>query len=625
LDDLFDSRFNPRPTPPEPPADVPPESPPVIPPPIQEPHAPPGSWPRQPVARRRPLDADLARLARLLYSHNPFYCISALLVLWGLTKSFRLHGATPQPELLLAGLAGYSLLLALVGCLLIRAGQLWEDIRTILLSIVIIFMASSMSFDEVLAAGQSYGPFYYLGGLAFAVAVSEVVLRAIRLRLPALYRLPYYATLALFFLYPLLLAPWHDDENALSLRWRLAGFAPLSGLITLTLLPAVRRGADYVRDNGSPWQWPWYPWPLFVILAVGVGMRTYSLCVSFHPSQGPATMFEPFFLVPLLLGITILMLEIALRSRRPALIRRVLAMPVGLLWLASWTFPGTPPAISLRGMLLAACGCSPLYLTLLAMIALYAVATLRRAPGAGSWLSMAIAMLVVISPTSEGLFGPWSLHAWPLAPLAALELYAAIRRRSGWHWLAASACPITAASILWPEEIGELWYGAIPLHLFLASMLLIGALLRDPFSLFLQRAGFTAMVLAAAFVLSAGPDFWSISPRPALLVYPGLLGLVAFGYGYWLRSRWYCGWSIVMLIAWVATVAADGYGGLRKSVAGLDELAGGLACLAAGLIVSLWKLGVPQAWWKGLLAAHASPALHAGDESRRGSEPGGTM
>ena len=355
--------------------------------------------------RREPWASDLGRLLRLLYSHNPFYCVSAFLVLWGLGKSFYLHGVKPQPELLMAGLAGYTLLLAAVGCLLIRAGQLWEDIRTILLLIVLIFLAISMSFDEVLSADLATGRLYFLGGLAFSVVVSELVLRGVRLRLPILFRLPYYAMLAMFFLYPLLLGPWQDQENDPHIRWLLAGFSPLAGLLTLTLLPAIRRGANYVRDNGSPWQWPWYPWPLFVVLGVGVGLRSYALCVSFHPSRGPATMFEPYFLVPLLFAVNILLLEIGIASRRPALLRWMMAAPLGLLLLSTWTFT-VPESINLRRMLLDACGCSPLFLTLVAVTALYAVALLRRVPHALHWLTMATAAFVVVGPTTGSFRGP---------------------------------------------------------------------------------------------------------------------------------------------------------------------------------------------------------------------------
>ena len=232
MDDPFASGFDPLPLLPETPEPRPPD--PALPPQLTD----GAGGTRHPP---RTAGDDLARLLRLLYSHNPFYCVSAFLVLWGLVKSFHMHGGTLQPELLMTGLGGYTLLLAAVGCLLIRTGQLWEDIRTILLLIVLIFLAISMSFDEVLSADLATGRLYFLGGLAFSVVVSELVLRGVRLHLPILFRLPYYGLLAIFFLYPLLLGPWQEQENDPHLRWLLAGFSPLAGLLTLTLLPAIRR------------------------------------------------------------------------------------------------------------------------------------------------------------------------------------------------------------------------------------------------------------------------------------------------------------------------------------------------------------------------------------------------
>ena len=185
MDDPFAPDFDPVPLLPDTPDPRPPDPPP----------SPPASEAQGRRPPPRTLGSDLGHLARLLYSHNPFYCVSAFLVLWGLGRSFHLHGAATQPELLMTGLAGYALLLAAVGCLLIRAGQLWEDIRTILLLIVLIFLAISMSFDEVLSADLATGRLYFLGGLAFSVVLSELVLRGVRLRLPILFRLPYYALL----------------------------------------------------------------------------------------------------------------------------------------------------------------------------------------------------------------------------------------------------------------------------------------------------------------------------------------------------------------------------------------------------------------------------------------------
>ena len=586
MDDLFASGSTPLPLPPDVPDPRPPD-------PALAPRAKgPAHGPRHPP---RTVGNDLRHLLRLLYSHNPFYCVSAFLVLWGLGKSFHFHGMQPQPELLMAGLAGYALLLAAVGCLLIRTGQLWEDIRTILLLIVIIFLAISMSFDEVLSANLAAGRLYFLGGLAFSVVVSELVLRGVRLRLPILFRLPYYAMLAIFFLYPLLLGPWQDQENDPHLRWLLAGFSPLAGLVTLTLLPAIRRGATYVRDNGSPWQWPWYPWPLFVVLGVGVGLRTYALCISFHPSRGPATMFEPYFFVPLLLAVNILLLEIGIASRRPALLRGMMAAPLGLLLLSTWTSV-VPESINLRFMLLNACGCSPLFLTLVAVTALYVVALVRRMPHAVHWLTLAVAMFIVVGPRTGSFRGALALHAWPLVTLTAMQLCATIRSRSGLHALLTAVCAVAALCLTWPQAIGTRWFGAIPVHLLLFAMLLIGAVLRDQVARFLQRAAILGIVLASVFVLSGEAQRWSIARPEVLTIYPGFMLALAAAYGYWLRNRWYQTISVLILTGWIAALGGSGYRSLRMTVAGLDQIALGMACLLLGLMVSLWKLGLPQTW-----------------------------
>jgi hypothetical protein len=541
------------------------------------------------------LDDDLRRIARLLYSHNPFYCISAFLVLWGLGRSSDYHGSMPRPELLMSGFAGYALLLAAVGCLLIRAGQLWEDIRTILLLIVVIFQAISMSFDEVLSSNFAVGRLYYLGGLAFAVVLSELVLRGVRLRLPPLYRLPYYATLALLFLYPLLLGPWQDKENDPHIRWLLAGFSPLAGLVTLTLLPAVRRGPDYVRNNGSPWQWPKYPWPLFVVLGVGVGLRCYALCVSFHPSHGPATMFEPYFLVPWLLGVNVVLLETGICTRRPSLVRWMMAAPAALLLLSTWTVV-VPNVIGLRPMLLESIGCTPLFLMLMAATLLYAVGLLRRVPHAFEWLTAAIALLVIVGPATIGIDGPYSLHTWPLVLLAVLQLGAAIRFRSGAHSMTAAVSAIAAGCIYWPHEVAIRWGGAIPAHLVLLAMLLIGAVLHDRAAKFLQRAAIVGILLASAFVMSGEAGQWSHAPNVLLTIYPGLMLLLAAAYGALVRNRWYWAGSLLILLGWTAALGSRGYRSARTSIAGLDLIAAGMACMLVGLLVSLWKLGIPQLW-----------------------------
>ena len=90
------------------------------------------------------------------------------------------------------------------------------------------------------------------------------------------------------------------------------GFCTAAGGVFLALLPAIRRGAGYVSDNGSPWQWPWYPWTLFGVIGLAVCLRAYYLCVSFHAATGSQTIFGFYFLVPFLWVVACLLLEIGI-------------------------------------------------------------------------------------------------------------------------------------------------------------------------------------------------------------------------------------------------------------------------------------------------------------------------
>ena len=415
------------------------------------------------------------------------------------------------------------------------------------------------------------------------------------MRLPPLYRLTYYATLALFFLYPLLLGPWQDQDNDPHLRWLLAGFSPLAGLVTLTLLPAVRRGANYVRNNGSPWQWPWYPWPLFVLLAIGVGLRCYALCVSFHPSRGAATMFEPYFLVPWLYAVNVVLLEIGITRRRAALVGWMMAAPLALVLLSTWTLP-VPYAINLRPMLLKSVGCTPLFVTLMAATLLYAVALLRGVAHAFDWLTAAIALLVVVGPRTTGFARPYELRAWPLVLLAALQLGAAVRYRSGAYSILAAVWAIAAACLVWPHDFAMRFGGAIPAHLLLMAMLLIGAVLRDRAARFLQRAAIVGMLAACAYAMSGEADRSSQATAWLLTAYPGIMLVLAAIYGALVGNRWYWAGATVILMGWIGVLGGRGYRSARTAVAGLDQIALGMACLLIGFLVSLWKLGVPQSW-----------------------------
>ena len=72
--------------------------------------------------------------------------------------------------------------------------------------IVLLLIALSLSFDELVLVNQVYGASLLAAGFCYAVAISEGVLRSLQMRLAPWYRLPYYLLLALLFFYPLGLA-----------------------------------------------------------------------------------------------------------------------------------------------------------------------------------------------------------------------------------------------------------------------------------------------------------------------------------------------------------------------------------------------------------------------------------
>ena len=264
------------------------------------------------------LNRSTRGLIHWVCTQNPFYVLSALLVLVGLWISFGAQVRTEQTWALMSGMMVYTLLLAVPACLLVRFGGVWEDVRTVLLLVVLMFLATSVTFDEPLARNPDLGIGCSVGGLLFAVALSGVMLRGMRLVLPGWFAVAYYLSLALFFLYPVALVPLVDRPRSEALQWALFGFSPAAGLVALTLLPAIRRGRDHVANNGSPWRWPLYPWSLFVFLGFGAAGRSFLLCWSMQHverSDPERLIFGTYFLVPLLLAVAVLLLELGLVER----------------------------------------------------------------------------------------------------------------------------------------------------------------------------------------------------------------------------------------------------------------------------------------------------------------------
>lgn len=551
------------------------------------------------------------RLVRWLYSNNPFYVISAGLVFLGLRSSFAPVGRPFESGMLMLGLASYAGLLAVTAWALIRLGQVWDDLRTVLLLVVLMFLAISVSFDYTLVAHPWLGRTYYLGGLVFAMAISEGLLRGIHLRLPALFRVPYHLILSLFFLYPLVLGHLSDHPDSPGLQWALFGFSTVAGLVFLSLLPAIRRGPDYVAANGSPWRWPLYPWVLFGLLACGVLVRSYWVCVSFHFVLKSRSVFGPYMLVPFLLCLCVLLLEIGRSTARGGIVRLALAAPIGLLALSLSGHRVDPVYTGFLSRFESAFGGTPAYLTLLAVAGFYGIMACRRVRLAADGLILALAGFAWIGPATLGPSDLTPPQPWPLLASALLltvrggVLHDPVR--SFWGGVSLLA----ATWIALPDNLSGLQRVALPDHGAMAAALILGLvssdrILREFFQVLgLLLLGFTG---AAAMVLAMNPAV--DVPGPILWAYAPLAGLVAVSYGARVAHPFGRRIGLALWGAWSIAAGREGYLWLRTVMLGLDRIALGMAFFALALLISMRKAGLlPDRWTRPTLASDSAPSI----------------
>jgi hypothetical protein len=528
-------------------------------------------------------------------TNNPFYVLSAALFLAGLWVSFGEQLRAEDTWALMAGLAGYTLLLAVTGCLLVRFGNVWDDVRTVLLLAVLMFLATSVTFDEVLVLHPVRGFRCCLAGLLLAVAVSEGLLRGMRLRLPALFRGPYYLILAVFFLYPLALSQLAARPHSEALLWGLFGFSPAAGLVFLTLLPAIRRGPDYVRDNGSPWRWPLYPWVLFGMLAAAVPARSFLLCWSMHlldAGDRNRLIFGPYFLVPVGLALAILILEIGIVSREREVLHAALLAPLVLALLA---VIGHRPDAVYQGFLrlfTERLGGSPLSVTLLASAGFYTYAALRGVSGAAGALTAALVALAVVGPNTVTAGELAGLRPGPLLAATALQLGLGVWRRSSGSCLLGALGLAAVVALALPEP----WRAAVGFHLALVAVLAVGTIFDDALGVALRIIGAALVLLACLATTVHWFDSPAGVPPAARLVYPLIMAALLAGYGLVFGQRAPLVVTGLIVAAWLVGASLESYRALRQAVSGLNYLVLSLLLFAVAVLVSLGKSGILARW-----------------------------
>ncbi|MEW4530830.1 hypothetical protein [Maioricimonas sp. JC845] len=538
-----------------------------------------------------------------LYNHNPFYVISVLLMLYAVRSAYgELEVGTINTGLMMGVLAGYTSLLAAIAVLIIRKGKVWEDARSIIVLLLLLFLAVSVTADDLFVRTESAlnGALILLCGYIFSAVVMESVNFAAGIRLGIAYRIPYHLMFALLYLAPWWCSPELHPRTAPQLEWTIFLFPVVAAGLMLTLLPAARFGPAYANANGTPWRWPLFPWVGFGMLFFAVGMRTFALAMTFgqtgpiwiHLKSGGRaiafdTMWGPYFLIPPVFAVLMLLLEGSLSTRNRRLTSHLLRWAPGLLLLAL-PYSSGPVFRGFLDRVTEQIG-APLWLSVLLLLGYYAYATLRRVPGAGASALATTLLLAVVGPQTTSLRTLTPVEPWPLFAVGTILAIAAVRKRSSF---VATLAAVLLTSGLWhvlPETLQTRFRFSISYHLLWLSVIVLGLLARDRFAQILRIVGAAQMPLAAIVVMThpAAADV----PLTWRIGYVAAITVASIAIAQLWHSRWY-------LYAFTGMLGIVCYGiavvGFRSAVsvlgqAAVTSFAWSLAALVAAFLISAHK------------------------------------
>lgn len=469
-------------------------------------------------------------VVRWLWTHNPFYFLSALLMLYAVRSGYGEQNIGEINCWLMMGvLAGYTLVLSVIGVLIVRYGKVWEDARSILLLLLLLFLAVSVSADDLFVKMESMsGGAALLGfGFLFSVAVMLFTLRGAGIRLGAAYLIPFVLFLALFYVMPWWcspeLNPRHEPKKV---DWMLFLIPQVAALLCLTLIPAVRLGRAYTANNGTPWAWPWFPWTAFGMIVTAMALRSYALTLTFSPTGmiwvSPDsrfgivldTIWRPYFLVPFALANLVLILEAGLTSGNARLVRRALLAVPGVMLMA-WPWYQTGVMLDFLNRLTLTVA-SPVWLGVWLVALFYGWAMLRRAPGAEFGLLGSALLFSMIGPRTIGLSTLAVVNPLPLLGVSVIVAVIGLRRRSTAMTLTAALLMTLSVWFLLPSTLLAAYRMTVCYHALFASVLLLSLFHRDALALLLRHAGAILLTLTAFVALVAPataevPLLWRLS------------------------------------------------------------------------------------------------------------------
>ncbi len=354
----------------------------------------------------------------------------------------------------------------------------------------------------------------------------------------------------------------------------------------LLLVPAIRRGEFYLRDNGTPWQWPLYPLSMFVVIVVIAGIRTHAMWMSFGSFSG-AISFEPFLLLPFALAILVLTIEFARSTNRPELSMMAMVIAPAMLLCGLARDGSTNLAIQHELQSYFGSATTLAFLSVLIFYVYLRMMRVRLSEQAVVITLLAISFLGDLPRTLETA----GMMSWMVTLVAATySLGICLRHRhSDWRWLALAV--IVAITVL---QAGSA-YGQTTVSLITAgagtllAMMTIGALFHTSLATALRYVSAASMLVAGIGIVA-----WHFLETPFWGTITGMTVITIASIAYMLlvkRTGWL--WLAAAQLAGLFILTANSSG---WTIAAIDQphwpIQSGLICLGIGLTITSFKTGV---------------------------------
>ncbi len=538
--------------------------------------------------------------ARFLYNQNPFYLISAAVVLYGFNGAADQAGAATRTWGLAGLFAGYTTLLAVSAWAIVRFGKVWDDARSILMVLLLLLLALSSSVDVFVVQNPSMAMALAMAGFSFAVGLAEFLIRSLGIRFRALFRIPMYLMMAISFFFPVAFSLRLEHFPHTDVRNVILVFPLLCAGALLSLMPAIRKGRRYAAKNGTPWHWPLFPYSAFVLLTIGLCGRIAMVTWSFDSSAGFG-MLGSWLYVPILLAVAWLLFEMGV-AEQSASIRRVamLLMLLGPSLAPDWSFQDSG---SYYGQLTEAVG-SPFWLTIVGLVFLFGLVRLRGFLSANWFVGALLLGLAIVRPDGSVAETVGDLEGWAFGCMAIFLLVC-----RGWSlssrraFAATSFVSVPVAQYATPLVEPMLGSGqalALEMAGVMAGVVLVagfavGLLFGDRFARQLR------VILAFAFpivaVVLAGLVIYSGHRTMAPIVVTGAVAAASLLFWVVTRGRLHLSSASISIVATIAMVCSrqslPGMEGLlaARDIQLLQFLVVGIGCLVLGLFVSAAKAG----------------------------------